>query len=263
MPRLASVVIATYNRARFLGEAIDSVLCQTHPEFEVIVVDDGSTDGTRALVERYLPRVRYVWQPNRERGAARNHGLRLASGDFIAFLDSDDAWTPDKLERDLARFEERPDAGLVYSDIQLVDVDGRPLRRLRRRGHEGWVTGPLLRKNFVSNGAHLIRAEAVRAAGGFREELEFVGSEDWELWVRLSTRIRFAYVPAATARIRVHADNTTGDPTRMLQGCRNVCRLFREAGYLTPAQRHRARLTGPTTTFRIRARQLWRRLGGR
>jgi len=236
-PPQVSVVIPTYNRARYVGDAIESALSQTAPSVEVIVVDDGSTDETRAVAARYAPEARYFWQPNAERGAARNQGLRLARGAFVAFLDSDDVWAPDKLERDLALFRRRPEVGFVYSDIQLVDADLRLLRRVRRRGDEGWVTGRLLLRNFVSVGAHLARTGAMRDAGGFREERELAGSEDWETWVRLSTCVPFAYLPVATARIRVHSGNSLNHAAAMERSRRRACAVMETADYLTPAQR--------------------------
>ena len=236
MAPLVTVIIPSYNRARYLDLAIESVRSQTYRDFEVIVVDDGSIDDTRSVAERYAPEVRYVWQPNAERGAARNHGLRLARGEYIAFLDSDDVWAPDKLERDLGLIRRRPEAGVVYSNVGIIDASGRLLRRTRKRGRDGWVTGWLIRQNFVSFSAHLARTQAVRDAGGFREERELAGSEDWEFWVRLSTRVQFAHLPLCTAKIRTHDANSMSDPSRMERTMLRACEVMESGGYLTPEQ---------------------------
>lgn len=125
---LVSVIVPTFNRADCLGQTIDSVFAQTHARFEILLVDDGSSDGTRALIERrwaHEPRLRYLYQANRGVSAARNLGLRSARGEYLALLDSDDVWLPWKLEAQLACLAEFPQAGMVWSDMQAVDPDGR------------------------------------------------------------------------------------------------------------------------------------------
>lgn len=127
MADLVSVVTPTYNRAYCLAQALDSALNQTHKAVEVIVIDDGSTDGTAELIQnRYGadPRVRYLRQENGGVTVARNHALQVASGDYIAFLDSDDVWKPWKLELQLTCFRKRPDVGMIWSDMEAVGPDG-------------------------------------------------------------------------------------------------------------------------------------------
>src|SRR5207248_406310 len=165
-----SVVIATFNQAAYLGETLESVLRQSYPEVEIIVVDDGSTDATPAVAERYGGRIRYVRQENAERGAARNAGLRLAHGAFVAFLDSDDVWLPHKLEREAAVLIAQPDVAVVYSDVELIDAAGRRLGASPRPSFHGHIAAQLIRWNFLMLSATLARAEAVRAAGGFSED---------------------------------------------------------------------------------------------
>jgi len=234
---LVTVVIPTYNRAAYLGEAIESVLNQRYRQFEVIVVDDGSMDDTPAVAARYAGAIQYVWQPNSERGAARNHGLRLARGEFIAFLDSDDLWTPDKLDWDLDFFRRRAECGLVYADTLIVDAAKRPRRRTRRRGREGRVTEFLLHQNFVSMSAHLVRTPVMREAGGFREERDLAGAEDWEAWVRVSTCTSFGYVPRPTMLRRVHPGNTVSDAAVVERATHRACAIMDASTYLTAAQR--------------------------
>lgn len=128
VPGLVSVLLPTYNRAYIVEQAIDSVLRQTYPEIELIVVDDGSTDGTRALVERVIAqhgsRVRYIHQPNGGLAAARNAGLAAARGEFIAFQDSDDAWLPWKLSAQVALMRRLPDLAVTWTDMRAVDARG-------------------------------------------------------------------------------------------------------------------------------------------
>src|SRR5439155_13490896 len=117
----------TYNRANYLPEAIESVLSQTHRDLEVIVVDDGSTDETEAIVRPYLGRIRYARQENGGRSAARNTAVGIAQGEFVAFCDSDDRWLPDRLERQLEALAGRPEVGMVHGQVELVDAEGRLL----------------------------------------------------------------------------------------------------------------------------------------
>src|SRR5690348_13004759 len=124
---LVSAAITTYNRARYLPEAIESILAQTIRDLEIVVVDDGSTDDTDAVVAPYLGRVRYVRQANGGRAAARNAAVRLARGELIGFCDSDDRWLPDRLERQLQALESWPEVGMVHGQVELVDDAGRAL----------------------------------------------------------------------------------------------------------------------------------------
>lgn len=249
MSDLVSVIIPTYNRADYIGETIESVLNQTYSPLEIIVIDDGSTDKTREVVANYLPRVRYIWQENAERGAARNHGLRIASGKFIAFLDSDDVWLPNKIEEDLKIFNSNPEAGLVYSDIQIIGADGKLKRELKREKKTGWVTEHLLRKNFVSVGAHLIRTQILRDIGGFREERQLSCSEDYETWVRLSTFTQFTHQPSATAKIRVHPNNSVKNIETSIRAVLYACDLFEKEDYLTANQKKLVKKTRAWVTL--------------
>ena len=122
---LVSVIIPTYNRARLVAHAIQSALAQTYHAIEVVVADDGSTDGTAAVTAGYRPRVRYVRQANAGVSAARNLGLRHATGEFIAFLDSDDVWHPWKLAAQVALLRQHPEVGMVWTDMAAVDSEGR------------------------------------------------------------------------------------------------------------------------------------------
>jgi glycosyltransferase involved in cell wall biosynthesis len=239
---LVSVIIPTYNRAKYIAETIESVLAQTYPNIEVIVIDDGSTDNTREVIVKYAPAVQYMWQENAERGASRNQGLRLATGEFIAFLDSDDLWLSGKLERDVEFLLANPDVGLVYTDIIQIDANGNDKGLRKLGGCSGNVTQKLLRSNFVFMAGHLARTSLIREIGGFREERELSGSEDWEMWVRLSTITQFAYLPDATGKTRTHEENTMSSPHRMLESMAHALEVVRNADYLTPKQKRSLKL---------------------
>jgi glycosyltransferase involved in cell wall biosynthesis len=228
---LVSVVIPTFNRAELVGAAIESVLAQSYRNFEIIVVDDGSTDNTREIVARY-PRARYVWQENQERSAARNHGLKLAAGRYIGFLDSDDRYLPHKLEQQVTYLEAHPDAALVHSPVLIADNGQlcRPSRTLAAHEPRG-VFWELLRHEYnIFSPAHLIRREAVEAAGGFDADLVINGVEDWDLWLRIAYRHKIAYLVEPTAVYRIHSGNTS-----QRHAWRAFLRVLQKArGYIAP-----------------------------
>lgn len=210
-----SVAIPTYNHANYLGKAIDSVLAQTKPAMEVIVVDDGSTDGTAALAGTYGDRIRYVYQKNRGLSAARNRGTAEARGKWIAFLDSDDWWEPQKLAKQQAALEANPEAVLCYTGVSVHRPDGSvdlvtptPPERIM----------PLLRlQNCVtgSGSAVCIRRDVLTSIGGFNENL--TAYEDWDAWIRLAIRHPFAVAPEPLTCLRVTPASMSSTLDRMLR----------------------------------------------
>jgi glycosyltransferase involved in cell wall biosynthesis len=210
-----SVVIPTYNRAGLIRETLDSVLAQTHRDIEVLVVDDGSTDDTAAIIGAYGSLVRYLRQPNAGQAAARNNGTRAATGDFIAFVDDDDLWLPHKLERQLAALTARSDAepyAWVYCDAQVFDgVTGQPLHRFSQINppHTGWVGAMLLQRDFIASPTPLIRRDIFEHVGYFDESALLRRREDWDMWLRIAAHVPIAYVPEALARYRLHGQTAT------------------------------------------------------
>ncbi|MGH9797081.1 MAG: glycosyltransferase family 2 protein [Candidatus Polarisedimenticolia bacterium] len=185
-PRV-SVVIPTYNRAALLCEAVDSALAQTYRDFEILVVDDGSTDATPAVVPGRFggdPRVRYVRQENGGAAAAQNAGVRLARGEFIGLLGDDDLWRPEKLAWQVAALDRRPGAGLCFSDMVIAGGTDDGRRFFEIAGFDGTISvEALVRRNFIPAAATLIRRSCLLTAGAFDETLRL--AEDWDLWIRL------------------------------------------------------------------------------
>jgi len=186
-----SVVIPTYNSAGTVVRAIESVLAQTYQNFELIVVDDGSTDDTQQQVQPYLNRLTYVWQENQERSAARNHGITISRGEFIAFLDADDWWLPQKLEKQVAALESYPTAGIAYTWMFKADRDENILGLLKDNrsnecipGEEAFVDLALGRRLTGAGSTALVRRSSLEAAGGF--DVAIPGPEDWEFCMRIA-----------------------------------------------------------------------------
>lgn len=202
---LVSIVMAAYNPGQYLALAIDSVLGQTVPDLELLVIDDGSTDETPQNMQRYLadPRVRYTRQANAGQCATKNAGIALARGEFVAFLDADDTWRPDKLQRQLALFEGMPDIGVGYGYLERIDDRGGPLPWLPVPPHRGVVTEHLLLRNFVPFSASIVRTRLLRRCGGFDPALDM--GIDYDLWLRLSMQCEFDYVDDIVGEYRVWA----------------------------------------------------------
>lgn len=200
---LVSVVIATYNMAKYLGEAVESVLSQTYTNVEIIIVDDGSTDDTSALVTRWANdrRVRCIRQRNLGQSRAKNQGISLAAGEYVAFLDADDRWTPRKLEQQIVLFNEHPDVAVVYSDKQLIDEYGDKLKGGEAKCPQGRITSDLLVDNYVNFGSAVVRREVLEEFGGFDETLPM--SIDYDLWLRISTVYEFRCVEEPLLEYRI------------------------------------------------------------
>lgn len=208
---LVSVVIATYNMGQYLDQAVDSILGQSWRNLEVIVVDDGSTDNTPDVMQRYQqePRVRYQRNPNQGQPKAKNCGIKLAKGDFIAFCDADDFWEPNKLEVQMPLFA-NPAVGVVYSEVSNIDENNqrytRPANEVR---HSGKVTNQILIENFIPFGTAVIRRACVEKNGMFDEEFRM--GIDWDLWLRYSLDWEFAYSPERTYVYRVWSGQMSGN----------------------------------------------------
>lgn len=208
-----SVIIPTYNRERFVREAVDSALGQSAPPHEVIVVDDGSRDGTLAVLAEYGGAIRVVPQENSGVSAARNHGARLASGDLLAFLDADDFWMPRKLELQLACYRANPAVGLVHCGMQEVDGEGNRLAGVHVDGLGGRVADELVlfrRTAVIGTGSTgLIPRRVFEEVGGFDTRLST--SADWDINYRIARRYEVGFVAEPLVGYRLHGSNMHGN----------------------------------------------------
>lgn len=204
-----SVVIPSYNNARFLRQAVESALDQTVCPLEVIVVDDGSSDDTDRVLAPVIARIRLIRQENAGVSAARNVGIRFARGKLIAFLDADDVWVANKLERQIRVFDQDPSVGLTHCGLIEVDVEMKP-RRERVAGHEGddvaermlYGHGDLL---HGLGSTMVVTRTAIEAVGDF--DVELAATEDWDVTYRIARRFRVGFVPEPLVLYRRHADN--------------------------------------------------------
>ena len=188
-----STVIPTYDRADFVREAMTSVLRQDYPDIELIVVDDGSRDGTAAVVKAFEPAVRYVWQENRGVSAARNRGVAASTGDLIAFLDSDDLWLPHKVSAQVAYFEAHTEAQTCHTDEVWIRRGVRVNERRMHRKQGGWQFLTSLPRCLISPSAIMMRRTLWDQLGGFDESLP--ACEDYDLWLRLTAVVPVGFLP--------------------------------------------------------------------
>lgn len=206
---LVSVVIPAYNTEIYIGQAIASALQQTLHDIEVIVVDDGSTDGTASVVSAFAdPRVRYIYQDNQERSVARNHGLALASGRYVAFLDADDWWHPTKLEKQVVLLERYPLLGLVTCWLQPFDASTQELPIIKGFLDSVEANGACVYERLLFGGLPgpgstvVVRRSIGSELGGFRTHLRY--GEDWEFALRVAARHQVGFVPEPLAHYRVY-----------------------------------------------------------
>jgi glycosyltransferase involved in cell wall biosynthesis len=226
-----SVIMCTYNYGRFLGAALDSVLEQTYPDFEVIVVDDDSTDDTPWIMDGYQvdPRVRYERITHRGQAGAKNVGIDLAQAPLIAFLDADDIWLPDKLKRQVALMNANPEVGVIYSPKLLMDEAGRALESSPQILHRGQVLPALFRDNFVCFSSAVVRRCVLDRVGHFDESLPLAA--DYDLWLRTALHYPFDFVDCPLVKYRTgHASLSRRVEERLILVDRITNRFLNDYG---------------------------------
>ncbi|MEO0456164.1 MAG: glycosyltransferase [Cyanobacteria bacterium P01_A01_bin.114] len=208
---LISVVIPAYNSARTIGDTVQSVLAQTFTDFEIIVINDGSQDDTLERLSAIAdPRLRVFSYDNAGVAISRNRGIEKAKGEYVAFLDADDLWVPEKLHDQYQALRENPTAALAYSWTEYIDDSGAFFRPGMRPSFRGDVYRRLLVSNFLECGSNpLVRRSALQKVGGFDADLP--PSEDWEMWLRLARRYDFALVESPQILYRVSTSSASFD----------------------------------------------------
>ncbi len=237
-PKTVGVVIPTYNRGWVVREAIDSVLEQTCQDFELVVVDDGSDDDTPAILDEYGDKIRVLRQNNKGVSAARNAGIRETSGEFIALLDSDDFWTPKKLEKQMAFFRSRPDALICQTQETWIRNGRRVNPKNRHQKPSGMIFEPSLSLCLVSPSAAMFKRELIDEIGLFDESLP--ACEDYDLWLRVATKYPIYLVDEELIVKRGgHADQLSKSPMLDKYRIRSIQKLL-DGGALTSGQKSAA-----------------------
>lgn len=208
MPKV-SVIIPTYNRSEYICESIDSVLAQTYKDYEIIVIDDGSTDNTGEVLKKYGTKIKYLYQENKGVGAARNLGIRNSNGEYIGLLDDDDIWLSDKLDIQVRILDENTDLAFVCSGAYFIDTVGRVIRFWESHRHNETFKN-LYEGNFVLNLTVLMRKSCFDKVGGYDEKL--LVAQDYDLWLRLANNYKFKYIiNCPLAKYRIHENNISNN----------------------------------------------------
>ncbi len=208
---LVSVIIPTYNSARYLSIAIESALSQTYPYTEIIVIDDGSTDNTYKIILPYLNKIKYIKKINGGPASARNYGLLTSNGEYIAFLDADDYWLPGKLEQQIDYLQRNPGVDLVHSNTWILDEKKRRYPVFNeKKPPSGNVFEELFKSNHICNLTVVVRHACIEKFR-FNERSRFFGSEDYELWLRISQRHKIAYLDRIVSVYRIHSTNISSE----------------------------------------------------
>jgi glycosyltransferase involved in cell wall biosynthesis len=228
---LISVITASKNYARFLPQALGSALAQTFSNWELIVIDDGSTDDTAAVIQPFLAdeRIRYVKSDRLGQSRAKNLGLALSRGEFVAFLDADDVWVPTKLERQMPLFDD-PDVGVVFSRRSLIDEAGQPLPlRSEPPFPRGRVLNDLFVRNFVCFSSAVVRRSVFERVGRFDESLDL--AIDYDLWLRVAKHFAFDFVDEPLVKYRTgHGNLSKRLSDRVATACSIMTRAVRRGG---------------------------------
>jgi len=218
-PPKVTVIIPTYNCARYIGEAVDSVLAQTYPVHEILVVDDGSTDNTRDVLSKYREPVRYIPQKNAGPPAARNNGILQATGDYIAFLDSDDLWLPHKLQAQMECFQQHPEYGMVYCDMKTFDDTGILEESVKITRHLTYYTGDIFPQLFAETifqtSALVVRRTCFDKVGLLDTTLPM--GDDYEIFLRLARYYHVGCVDEPLILYRQHPSQGTRTWGKQLQ----------------------------------------------
>jgi glycosyltransferase involved in cell wall biosynthesis len=214
---LISVIIPVHNGERTISATLDSVLQQTFPDFELIIINDSSTDKTLEIISQYTdPRLSILTDSHQSAAVSRNQGLKQSHGEYIAFLDADDLWTPDKLDCQFQALKEHPEAAVAYSWTDYIDEAGNTLYSGSHLTLNGQIYPQLLVRNFLESGSNpLIQRQALMDVGGFDESLE--GGQDWDLYLRLAAKYSFFAVPQVQIYYRVSTGSISSNLSRQEQ----------------------------------------------
>lgn len=224
-----SVIIPAFNSAPFIAETIQSVLAQTYNNLEIIVVDDGSTDTTLDVLNEFGDQITALTKANGGPASARNLAIRNASGKYIAFLDADDLWTPEKLTEQVAFLEAHPEVGLTYAEALMFDEVGGEKQIRGKIGFTGETSFcHLLLGDHIPNSTVLMRRNCVDTIGWLNEHRDLIAVEDYEYWLRLAKAFPIRAIAKPLAYYRVHAHNLMGDGDNIEKSLRLPLRVLEE-----------------------------------
>ena len=235
-PPLLSAIVTVFNGERHLSETIQSLLSQTYNDFEIVIVNDGSTDGTGAIIQQFAARdsrIRFVDSPHVGRAEALNVGCRLAQGKFVAILDADDIALPDRFACQMSFFEEHPSVALLGTGVRKITSDGRCFATVTFPTQNDEIKRSLIKEGCLAHSTIVMLKSAVFDVGAYRRA--FPPAEDYDLWLRIAERYEMANLPQALVKYRVHPDQVSSTRlekhTLSVLGAQVAARSRREKGF--------------------------------
>lgn len=215
MPKV-TIVMPTYNRAELLKEAIKSILSQTFKDWQLVVIDDGSSDYTKEVVKRFAaqnPRIQYVHQNNQGVTQARARTVEFVTGEYVTFLDDDDLYYPNKLNDQVNFLDQHPEVGLVYSFLEMVDRDKKLIMKWPYQ--QSCSFSELVKDNVIQPNAALLRSQCLKKLGSFCKDLK--SADDYEMWLRIAKHYPIAFLPVMVGCYRWHDSNMSYDKRKRCQ----------------------------------------------
>ncbi len=224
---LVSVIIPTYNSAHYIVEALESVFEQTFQDFEIIVIDDGSIDGTGEVLKKYGERIRFLFQDNGGPASARNRGIRIARGEYIAFLDADDIWLPTKLEKQVGLFHQSEHLGMVTTGVCSFDEKGVFGFSTNKRKilMEGDIARNIFLRSNVGTPTVMVRKEIFDNIGSFEENIR--QAEDDNMWIRIAAHYEVALIDEVLIKVRNHPHRMTLNKSELLESVQMNIQLLK------------------------------------
>ncbi len=222
-----SVIIPTYNSSKYIREAIVSVLNQTYKNIEIIVIDDGSEDNTNDVLKDYIKSgaIEYFYKKNQGQASARNFGIKKSRGEIIAFLDADDLWLPEKLEKQIKKLQ-TTSADICFTDVEVFGKTESAGKRFSQIAefHQGEILKSLIRTNFLVNSSILMKRAVFEKIGFQNEKRIYRNIEDYDYWIRAALDgINFVYLPEALTQYRIHRDQSSKN---QIYGLKSLCAMY-------------------------------------
>lgn len=230
---LVSVVIPVFNAEEFIADTVESALSQTYPNVEILAVDDGSSDSSAQILSEFGESIRYLSRENGGPAAARNTGISAARGTYIAFLDADDLWEPDKLAAQVELMEHNPEVGLVHTGSVVFDSTREyPFRskQLPKLMAPSEAFPALFSGNFISTSTVLARSKLFSSLGSFDESMDFFAVEDYDMWLRFACNAGIGFIPEPLLRYRLHAEGISKNINRSYRNETNVINKWYASG---------------------------------
>jgi len=246
---LCSIIIPVYNAEKYLSKSIESILQQTHQDFELIIINDGSTDNSEEVIKSYLydSRIKYFSQTNKGEAAARNRGIAESKGEYIAFLDADDLYSPTKLTEQITYFQENHEFDIVYSDIEVINEKGLYIGELKSeqiiKEPNDFLANILYRQIIPGPAAIMLRRKCIES--GIRYPENYVNAEDYLFTIQLAQHFKIGYLPKKLYLYRRHENNLTNNHLKQIEnekkivqslGVENIIKIIRDSTYIIEEQ---------------------------